>query len=151
MNRTEDFFELMDVLYEAIEKAQAYGAKPHTYGTDDLLYMTEAHLIDKIGNQPNCTITELARATRKTKGAISQTVEKLVAKELLRKITDSKDNRRNILQLTETGGIVFKTHREKDEIAFNRFLSRLDDHSVEEIIAAKKIIGKIFKIDVSGS
>ncbi len=150
MNRTEDFFELMDVVYAAIEKAQAYDAKPRTYGTDDLLYMTEAHLIDKIGRQPHCTITEIAKSTRKTKGAISQTVEKLVSKKLLQKMTDPKDNRRNILELTETGRIVFKTHREKDEIAFKRFLSRLDDHSVEEIISAKEIIGKIFKIELSG-
>lgn len=151
MKRTEKFYELMDVVYAAVEKAQAYDSKPHSYGTKDLLYMTEAHLIDKIGKNPGYTITELAKATRKTKGAISQTVEKLVTKDLIRKISDPADNRRNILELTPDGETVFRTHREKDEVAFDRFLNRLDDYSTEEITRTKEIIGKIFKIDLDGN
>ncbi|WP_159436444.1 MarR family transcriptional regulator [Pseudovibrio sp. Tun.PSC04-5.I4] len=124
----------------------SYGSTPRRYGTDDLLYMTEVHLLDRIGKTIGSSVTELANATGKTKGAIAQTVDKLVAKGLLRKTPDPADVRRKFLLLTESGKIVFETHREKDHKAFGRYRERLPEYSEDDFAKCADIIGNIFKL-----
>lgn len=141
-----NFERLMATIYAAGAKMNSYESSPRSYGTDDLLYMTEVHLIDTIGSGKYLGITEIARATGKTKGAIAQTIDKLVSKGLLEKTVDPQDTRRRLLELTERGKIVFKVHREKDRTAFERYLSRLEDYSDEDYEKCAEIISKIFKI-----
>ena len=61
--------EAYDLMYE-------YDSLPHRYGAH-ILYQSEAHIIDLIGEHPEITVTELAAILKKTPSACSQIVRKL--------------------------------------------------------------------------
>jgi DNA-binding MarR family transcriptional regulator len=82
----------MESLYEVSRYINLYQSQPRTYGTEDVLYMAETHLIQIIGKIGKTTITELAKKTHKTKSAISQTVDKLNAKDIVAKGKNPDDN-----------------------------------------------------------
>jgi DNA-binding MarR family transcriptional regulator len=136
----------MNAVYDVSDKISSYGKNPRTYGTDDLLSMIEAHTIEIIGKNKNITSSVIAERMYKTKGAVSQIIEKLVKKGLLVKKDHHSDSRKNVLELTEKGKIVFYHHEEKDRIAFDRYLTRLDDYSNEDFKKSKDILCKIFKL-----
>lgn len=134
MTREEVFFELMETIYELSRKISSYESVPRKYGTEDELYMVEAHTINLIGSIGQTTTSELAKLTNKTKGAISQMVDKLIKKELVVKQKNPLDNREIIIELTEKGTTVYEFHRELDKIEYARLLSNLDAFSKEDFL-----------------
>lgn len=82
------------------------GRKPKDYGTGDLLYLTEVHTIIMVGKNKELNMTKLAEMMGVTKGAISQTIRKLSAKNLIVK-QNSTNNKEFNLKLTEKGKIVY--------------------------------------------
>ena len=54
-----------------------YDSLPHDYG-NAVLYQSEAHLIQCIGQNDGITVTEASKLLKKTKSACSQMVKKLV-------------------------------------------------------------------------
>lgn len=82
------------------------GRKPKDYGTGDLLYLTEVHTIIMVGKNKELNMTKLAEMMGVTKGAISQTIRKLSAKNLIVK-QNSTNNKEFNLKLTEKGRIVY--------------------------------------------
>ncbi len=146
MDRSEKFYELMNIIYESSDKISAYRKVARQYGTEDSLYMVEVHTIDLIGKKDNITITDIARDMYKTKGAVCQIIDKLTSKNLVKKEVHPEDSRKNILLLTEKGKIVYDHHLAKDKIAFNRYLTRLEDFTQEDFEKASLIIKNIFKL-----
>lgn len=145
MTKKESFYELMNIINEASTKIAAYEKTPRTYGTDDLLYVAEAHLIDTIGKDEFLTATDIAKKTYKTKGAVGQTIEKLLKKDLVYKVPDVKDTRRHILKLTEKGKTVFEHHRLKDETIYGDHLKNLNEYSKEDFEKSIQILKLIFE------
>lgn len=81
--------------------------KPKDYGTGDLLFFTEIHTIAMVGSNREINMTRLADLMGVTRGAISQTIRKLVAKDLIIKLNTT--NRKEInLRLSEKGMLVYK-------------------------------------------
>lgn len=146
MDRQKEFHDLMNTIYEVSDKISSYGKNPRTYGTEDMLHMIEAHTIEIIGENNDITASEIAKKMYKTKGAVSQTIDKLIKKGLIVKTSHPKDNRKFILELTENGKIVFEHHRKKDETAFDRYLDRLEGYTEEDFKKCKDIMSKIFKL-----
>lgn len=146
MDRKKKFYELMEVIYDVSDKINAYNNVPKQYGTDDFLSMLEAHTISIIGDREKISITEIAKAKHKTKGAVSQTIEKLSKKGMLTKDQHPTDKRLYVLNLTEKGKKVYNVHKEKDRIAFNRFLDRLEGYEEEDFNIVIDILSKIFKM-----
>ena len=138
MSREEVFSELMESLYEISRKIASYESVPRKYGTEDELYMVEAHTINLIGNKIQTTSTELTELTKKTKGAISQMVDKLTKKGMIIKNKNPKDNREVILELSEKGKIVYEYHKKLDSVEYEKLLTKLDDFSDEDFLMFKK-------------
>ncbi|MFP3390776.1 MarR family winged helix-turn-helix transcriptional regulator [Brevibacillus sp. SIMBA_040] len=132
MTREEVFFELMETIYELSRKTSSYESVPRKYGTEDELYMVEAHTINLIGNLVQTNTSELSKLTNKTKGAISQMVDKLIKKELVVKYKNPDDNREVIIELTEKGRTVYEFHKELDKVEYARFLNQLDEFTTED-------------------
>ncbi len=96
-----DLFLKILHLYSVIER------KPKDYGTGDLLYFTEIHTITVVAKNREINITQLAEIMGVTKGAISQTIRKLVNKNLI--VKTNITNRKEVnLKLSEKGRIVLK-------------------------------------------
>ncbi len=72
------FAGIMESLYTFERILNSYQNTPRTYGTKELLYMTEAHVIKEIGDNPGLNLNELAEQTYRTKSAMSTMLKGLV-------------------------------------------------------------------------
>ncbi|TFG40693.1 MAG: MarR family transcriptional regulator [Bacteroidia bacterium] len=99
---------LIDLFLKILHLYSIIGRKPKDYGTGDLLYFTELHTITMVAKNKEINMTQLAEIMGVTKGAISQTIRKLVDKNLIHK--SNINNRKEInLKLSEKGMIVYKS------------------------------------------
>ncbi len=98
---------LIDLFLKILHLYSVIGRKPKDYGTGDLLYVAEIHTITMVGKNREINMTQLAEMMGVTKGAISQTIRKLVHKNLI--IKSNTTNRKEFsLRLSEKGNIVYK-------------------------------------------
>lgn len=80
MEKEEIFYELMETLFETSRSISTYESIPRKYGTEDELYMIEAHTLNLIGDKIKTNTTEIAEITHRTKSAVSQMMDKLIKK-----------------------------------------------------------------------
>ena len=104
------FEELLDALDRVITRVDAMHAPSYDFGTGVPLYRAEIHTMRAIGSIPAVNVTKLAEHMEVTKGAVSQTVNKLVRKGLVKK-TRAPDNAKEVLlELTDLGWTGFHNH-----------------------------------------
>ncbi|WP_162063452.1 MarR family winged helix-turn-helix transcriptional regulator [Vibrio taketomensis] len=137
---------LMDTLNIVADKISAYGKISRPYGTEDNLLVHEVHIIDYIGRHEIVTASDIVSVTYKTKGAISQTLNKLAELGLIDRTEHPDDKRKQRLILTEKGQVVYDFHREKDLVAYSRYQSRLQNVTDKDLHKANEIIKTIFKL-----
>ena len=98
---------LIDLFLKILHLYSIIGRKPKDYGTGDLLYFTELHTITVVARNDEVNMTQLAEIMGVTKGAISQTIRKLVHKSLILKTNIT--NRKEVnLRLSEKGRKILK-------------------------------------------
>jgi len=112
MSERAVFEKLLDILDQVITKAGAIHSAPIDFGTGTHLYKAEIHTIRAIGENPGINVTQLAEYMGVTKGAVSQTINKVVMKKLVSK-THAHDNAKEILlELTDLGWRGFHNHEQ---------------------------------------
>lgn len=111
--------ELLRTLDRVVSRLVAIQQTPRTYGTGVPLYSTEIHTIQAIGEMADVNVTRLAKHMGVTKGAISQTVAKLVEKRLVRKERVPGNTREVRIELTESGWIGYRNHEAFDRRIFS--------------------------------
>lgn len=121
--------DLIDLFLKILHLYGVIGRKPKDYGTGDLLYLTEIHTITMIGKNREINMTRLAEIMGVTKGAISQTLRKLVHKNLISK--ESINKKEFNLKLSEKGNIVFNAQESFQKELFN-FAATLYDQARPE-------------------
>jgi len=99
VNELVRLFQSILHAYTIIEK------QPRDFGTGSKLHLTELQTISMIGENPEVNMTQLADIMGVTRGAISQTLRKLVTKKLVVR-TNVRNNKEVNLQLTDVGQIV---------------------------------------------
>lgn len=100
-----DLFTRILHLYSVIDK------KPKDFGTGDLLYVTEIHTLHYIAGNPEINVTQLAEISGVTKGAISQTLKRLVNKRYIARYK-SKNKKEVNLRLSDKGYIINKKYED---------------------------------------
>lgn len=149
-NQCEQYKELLQSFDKGYELCFEYDSMPHQYG-DEVLYQSEMHFLEVVGDTPSITITVISQQLRKTKSACSQMVRKLVKKELLTQERNEKNNREYYLNLTERGKEIYEVHKEFDEKCMQRTYKSLADFSEEELrsyISVQKTLNQVFQKDV---
>lgn len=126
-DRFEVFSQVLESFYDMIRTISNYYYEPREYGTKHKITVMEAHMIQEIARNPDAGITDLTNRLNKTKGAVSQIVDKLTLKGLVVKESDKSDNRKKRLILTEDGEKINKYHQELD----NRFFMKVFKHLPE--------------------
>lgn len=101
------------------------------YGTNIDITQSEIHIIESIGDFSKVNITKLAKIKRKTKGAISQMINKLVDKELVNKNISKHSDAEVVLSLTNLGKIAYEGHREFHKNSNEKIFKKLRDMSDE--------------------
>jgi DNA-binding MarR family transcriptional regulator len=101
-----DILELL-VHYERVNnKIRMLQAKPIDYGTGDKIYYSELQLMKAVKNYPDKNISDFAKMFGITKGAISQTANKLLDRGYLRKFKFEDNKKEVYLKLTDKGKTV---------------------------------------------
>lgn len=129
--------------YRLINKYNQKSRKAKTYGTEDLLYPAEVHMLDVIGAHMKVTTTKLAEILGITKGAVSQTTNKLLSKGLIEKNNSKERTNEVYITLSESGKQIFDFHREKHADMQKRIHEVIEDLSPESVEAIKQIIAII--------
>ncbi len=99
VNELVRLFQSILHAYSIIEK------QPRDFGTGQTLHLSELQTISMIGENPETNMSQLADLMGVTRGAISQTVRKLVAKRLVVR-TNVRNNKEVNLGLTDVGQFV---------------------------------------------
>lgn len=105
MNR--ELQKLVDHFLTILHLYSVISRKPIDYGTGDKLFFTEIRTISVVGKSKEINMTRLAEKMGVTKGAISQTVRKLVSKNLMEK-SNARNRKEFILRLTPKGDAAYK-------------------------------------------
>ena len=132
-----DFFENT---YRLINKYNQKTKTAKQYGTDDLLYPAEVHMIEIIGTYEKITTTKLAEVLGITKGAVSQVTRKLLEKDLITKIPSKEKVNEVLISLTEKGRIVYSYHQDMHKEMLSKIDEILCELSEEGKLALNKII-----------
>ena len=149
-NQCEQYKELLQSFDKGYELCYEYDSMPHQYG-DEVLYQSEMHFLEVVGDTPSITITVISQQLGKSKSACSQMVRKLVKKELLTQERNEKNNREYYLNLTERGKEIYEVHKEFDEKCMQRTYKSLADFSEDELrsyISVQKTLNQVFQKDV---
>ena len=128
--------EAYDLMYE-------YDSLPHRYGAH-ILYQSEAHIIDLIGEHPEITVTELAAILKKTPSACSQIVRKLRAKGWVEQVRNAENNRIYNLYLTESG-------KQSCQEATFQLLSNFSPEELEHHLMVQRKLNEAYQDDVRRS
>lgn len=97
--------------YRLINKYNQKSKVAKTYGTEDMLYSAEVHMIEIIGSYETITTTKIAKALGITKGAVSQITNKLLVKNLIVKVPSTEKSNEILISLTDKGRIVYSYHQ----------------------------------------
>lgn len=149
--RQEQYEELIRYFDEGCDLCTRYDSMPHQYG-DEILYQSEMHFLQAVGDTPNITITVISQQFGKTKSACSQMVRKLIKKDLITQERNQNNNREYYLNLTPKGVDIYYAHEEFDKKCLTRTYESLKDFSDEELqtyISVQKHLNAVFAKDVA--
>ena len=127
--------QLIDLFLKILHLYSIIGRKPKDYGTGDLLYFTELHTITVVGRNEEVNMTQLAEIMGVTKGAISQTIRKLVHKNLI--LRTNINNRKEVnLRLSDKGRKVLNAQDsfQKEIFTFAGTLYEQADHEDRDLV-----------------
>lgn len=124
-NFTETFLRIINK-FKALEKI------PIDHGTGDLLYASEINTLELIGKFSGINMTQLARKRGVTKGAVSQTVTKLVKKQLVTKNQAPDNDKVLSLELTKAGKVAFENHEKFHAKYDSPIIDKLNGMSAEQ-------------------
>jgi DNA-binding MarR family transcriptional regulator len=111
--------QLMRLLDDVLTKVELLHAPSHDFGTGISLYRKEIHILQAIGRHPKINVTALAEYMRVTKGAVSQTVARLVKKGMIQKQYAEDNKKELVLELTNLGRVGFQNHEKFHEEMFD--------------------------------
>ncbi|WP_337100639.1 MarR family winged helix-turn-helix transcriptional regulator [Paenibacillus sp. YIM B09110] len=104
---------------------------PHTFAGAGTLTPSEIHTIEAIGCEGAILMNELAARLEVTKGAVSQLVVRLEAKQLVERKTYPHDSRGVLISLTEKGKEAYTAHDEVHIRFYEELRSGLSEQEIE--------------------
>lgn len=104
---------------------------PQAFGSAGSITPSEIHTIEAIGCVDGILMNELAARLGVTKGAVSQLVVRLEAKQLVKRTSYPHDSRGVLISLTELGKEAYQAHEEVHIRFYDQLRSQLSDQEVE--------------------
>ncbi|WP_239616597.1 MarR family winged helix-turn-helix transcriptional regulator [Cohnella mopanensis] len=117
--------------------------QPKAFGEAGPLTPSEIHTIDAIGREGGVLMSELAQRLAVTKGAVTQLIGRLEAKDLVSRKSHPVDSRATVLSLTGLGMIAFEAHESMNQ-QFNDLLQ--EEFSTQEIEIFEKGLEKLIRL-----
>ena len=109
--------------------------------------ITEAHMIEAVGNQENqeTTVSGIASLLGIAMPTATVAVKKLEHKGFIKKIPCANDGRRTIISLTELGKRIERAHRLFHERLVKNISRQFADAEKEVLLHAVKTLSEFFK------
>lgn len=139
MSRETEFEAMMQALFEMARYITVYENTPRRYQQQDL-YMTEVHAIHLIATREGLNLTQLAKLTNRTKGAISQMIEKLRRRGLVEKRQSPQNASELVLCLTREGYEIYHYHQEMEKKIYALFLKRMPQLSEQDFKTCLRVL-----------
>jgi DNA-binding MarR family transcriptional regulator len=134
-----DLQQLIDQFLKILHLYSVISRKPKDYGTGDLLYFTEVHTITVVGRNNDVNLTQLSEIMGVTKSAISQTIRKLVHKNLI--VKSNITNRKEInLKLSRKGRKVLQAQASFQQEIFTFAEALYESANPED----RETVGRLF-------
>jgi MarR family transcriptional regulator, teicoplanin-associated locus regulator len=134
--------ELVRLFQSILHVYTIFEKQPINFGTGSKVYITEIQTVSVIGENPNTNMTQLADIMGVTRGAISQTVRKLITKKLGDRI-NSRNQKEINLGLTEFGRMVSQSYQNKMEEVFTFADELYASASPAERLLVKRLFHRI--------
>ncbi|MCC8139365.1 MAG: MarR family transcriptional regulator [Lachnospiraceae bacterium] len=130
-----------DEVYKFVIRYSEYINTPRDYGTGEMIGMVEVHILTMIADNPGITVTEASKLWGRTLGAVSQTVSKLVKRELITREKEKGNAKTIHLYATERGQQLATAHKIFDNLDITETLhDLLQKCSLEEIDTFYKVL-----------
>lgn len=97
----------MPALYELVRAYQAFESYSATHIRTLGLTSSQFDIIATLGNTDGMSFKDLGEKTLITKGTLTGVVDRLEAKELVRRVASPSDGRSQMVQLTKAGEALF--------------------------------------------
>jgi DNA-binding MarR family transcriptional regulator len=127
---------------------QQLDSKPRKFGTETDLSGSEIHLIEVVGQNEGLSVTDLARRLGITKGAVSQTLKRLEAKEIIVKEVDPRNISRITVSLSTKGQVAYYSHLQWHETVdggFRNYFVRLPEDKIRFLEEFLSILEQFLK------
>lgn len=132
-NLEKSFDRMLAQLIQIVDRFNKQHKKGHDFGSGDLLFPSEIHTIQAIGDHEDINITELAVALKVTKPTISERIKKLERLDLIQR-RDAVDNMKTvILHLTARGWIAYKGHETHHSEMFAHFQKHFGSNTAAQL------------------
>jgi DNA-binding MarR family transcriptional regulator len=133
MNKEKASIEIMELFMRVVNKYNALEKIPVRHSLKHDLFHSERHMLDKIADNPDMNITDLAQDTGVTKGAISQIVKKLETKGLVRRYKRGTNDKEVFIELTRAGMDICKKRRKLNKENIMPLCDELKRHTNDEV------------------
>ena len=139
MNTKDIYEQIITAVLRMLNQMNQMEDMARTFGTDFKIHPSEIHTIVAIGNRPGCNISELAGELGIAKPSVSEIVQKIEAKELVKKYKLPANRKEVRLKLTSKGLNAYNGHTEfHAEMVANihSHMQKLPANSLNEFKAA---------------
>ena len=118
----------------------------HKSSVDKSITLNEVHLIVVIGKNQPLNLVKLSELLEVSRSAITQSVRRLIQKNLVFFDFDSNNGKNKYLRLSEKGIEVFKIHKEQQAYIEKSIFSVLNNYSEGELQTVVKLMDDIEKV-----
>ncbi len=133
MDRKKACQEIIELFIRLANKYRSMEKIPVDYGGEHSLYHSERHMLDQVGDHPEMNMTEFARMTGVTKGAVSQVVKKLETKGVVRRYKRIENEKEVLIELTELGREIYDKHKTVNEESTSPLYEELRKYSDDKV------------------
>lgn len=118
----------------------------HKSGVDKSITLNEVHLIVVIGKNQPLNLVKLSELLEVSRSAITQSVRRLIQKNLVDFDFDPNNGKNKYLRLSEKGIEIFKVHQEQQAYIEESIFSVLNNYSEVELQTVVKLMDDIEKV-----
>ena len=133
-------FNSFILAFEQLKKNQ------HKSGVDRSITLNEVHLIVVIGENQPLNLVKLSELLGVSRSATTQSVRRLIQKNLVFFDFDSNNGKNKYLRLSEKGIEVFKIHKKQQAYIEKSIFSVLNNYSERELQTVVKLMDDIEKV-----
>ncbi len=145
VNSIDDIFQQLnekaDLVYKHLWLYNEHDTHSRDYGTGQLITTAEVHTIGIIESNEGISVTKLALICHRTKGTVSQLVNKLEKNGYISRVKLPDNGKTVRLYITENGKIISRAHKAYDRSEVTRIINELlKECTMDEINSFYKVL-----------